>query len=119
MDVALHGNEYREKYMERGPDERYEWLAAPLEKLRDMPYGELSKLILEAKGVVQEGLHVGQVLDVANGVVTQKIDRAGNTVRHDASKLSVAVEVGDVVDVQYRGGMGAVTGIGKSVWVGR
>lgn len=119
MDVAMHGNEYRDKYMQRDPVERYEWLATPLEKLRDLTYGELSKLIIEAKGVVQEGLHVGQVLECANGVVTQKIDREGNTVRHDASKLSATVQVGDVVDVLYRAGQGVVTDTGKTVAVGR
>lgn len=71
------------------------------------------------KDVVNEGWYSGKVLSVANGVVTQKINRAGKTVRHDATKLSETVKVGDVVDIEYVGLQGKVSGLGKAAGVER
>lgn len=119
MALALHGNEYRTKYMEYEPNERYEMLSGLLDKFRDMPVGELSKAILEAKGVVKEGAFSGPVLSVANGVVTQKINREGATVCHDVTKLSASFAIGDVVDVSYQGGRGIVKGADLEPGVGR
>ena len=119
MEVALHGNEYRDKYMEVEVGQRYEMLSSHLEKLRDLPYGKLSKAIVEAKGVASEGLHCGKVLRVVAGVVTQKVDRTGTNVHHDLSKLSLSVKPGDVVDISYRDGKGMVSIAGKEISAGR
>lgn len=119
MEVALHGNEYRDKYMEVEVGQRYEMLSSHLEKLRDLPYGKLSKAIVEAKGVASEGLHCGKVLSVVAGVVTQKVDRTGTNVHHDLSKLSLSVKPGDVVDISYRDGKGMVSIAGKEISAGR
>ena len=72
-----------------------------------------------APEVVCEGVHSGLVLAIADNRVTQKINRGGDTVTHDMATLSMAVQVGDVVDIQYRGGQGMVSGLGKSVGMGR
>ena len=115
MDVALHGNKYRDNYLQVAPGERYEMLSPTLEKLRDLPYDELSKVICEAKSVVADGLHSGMILSVVAGVVSQKVDRAGTPVHHAASKLSLPVKEGDVVDISYSGGVGVVSGLDKGV----
>lgn len=75
--------------------------------------------VQEPKDVVNEGWYSGKVLSVANGVVTQKINRDGGTVRHDASKLSEPVKAGDVLDVQYQDSQGLVSVVGKNNGVGR
>ena len=69
--------------------------------------------------IVFEGFYCGRVLGIADGVVTQKINRAGDTVRHDASKLFAAVQVDDVIEVLYRGGKGEVKGVGRAAEVDR
>lgn len=117
MALALHGNPYREKYLSLNPDERYARLGNAMEKFRDMPYGELTKAIAEARGIVTEGLFSGVVLDISNGVAVQKVNREGDTVKHDVSKLSAAVSAGDLVDIKYRNGVGEVISKGKSVGV--
>ena len=61
--------------------------------------------------VVSHGNFSGRILDVAGGVVVQRINRV-DTVKHDVSKLSVAVKTGDVVDIGYQGGVGVVGGLG-------
>lgn len=58
--------------------------------------------------VVHSGIYNGQVLSVANGVMTQKINRQGGTACHEVGNLSVAVHVGDVVDIRYQDGRGHV-----------
>lgn len=69
---------------------------------------------------VQAGEFAGPVLDVSlDGVVTQKINRAGDVVRHDAGKLSAPVVKGDVAHIKYVGGVGVVSGRGVGVDVGR
>ena len=65
--------------------------------------------------VFNKSIYSGKVLSVADGVVTQKINRDGNTVRHDASKLSEAVQEGDVVDIKYGFGVGVVSGLDKGL----
>lgn len=65
---------------------------------------------------VHEGLFSGQVLEVADGRVTQKVSRDGRTVQHDQKVLSVPVAVGDVVEIKYSAGVGVVSG--KEVAVG-
>jgi hypothetical protein len=61
-----------------------------------------------------DGTHSGMVVNVANGVAVQKVDRSGTTVCHDVGKLSATVRAGDVVDIKYANGTGIVTSI-KSV----
>jgi DNA (cytosine-5)-methyltransferase 1 len=55
------------------------------------------------------GRFAGRVLAVANGIVTQKVGREGQTVRHQALALSQAVVIGAVVDIHYADGVGAVS----------
>ena len=109
MEVALHGHFYRDKYLEREPDDRYRLLNSTLAKFRDMPYGELKTAICNAKGVVQEGVFSGPVVEVAHGVLTQRINRSGTTVCHDASKLTEAATVGSHIDIHYHQGRGRVS----------
>jgi N12 class adenine-specific DNA methylase len=119
MALALQGNEYRNAYMKYPADERYEMLSGLLDAFRNMPFAELSKVILEVKGVVKEGAFVGTVLSVENGVVTQKINREGGTVCHDASKLSERIDIGDVMDVAYQEGRGVVKSVELASQQGR
>lgn len=58
--------------------------------------------------VVTEGVFSGLVLSVANGIVTQKINRDGKTAVHDFLKLSVPVAPGEVVAIKYINGIGVV-----------
>lgn len=66
-----------------------------------------------------EGTYSGRVVKITDGLAVQRINREGETVQHDMTKLSTVVQVGDVVDIQYRGGQGVVSGIGKSAGVER
>jgi hypothetical protein len=119
MDVALHGNEYRDRYMEFETEQRFEMLSSQLEKLRDLPFGELKKAVFEAKGGVESGIYSGKVLGNVAGVVAQNIGRFGTVVHHDASRLSKPVRMGDVVNISYQGGKGVVSGVEQSLAVGR
>ncbi len=66
----------------------------------------------ELVDIVSVGLSSGRVLSVSDGLVVQKINRSGDTVRHDASKLSAVVKNGDVVDILYNSvGIGVVSGL--------
>ncbi|HJV75086.1 MAG TPA: diguanylate cyclase [Noviherbaspirillum sp.] len=78
-----------------------------------MPRNEPTALASLAKPddeIVREGIFVGRVLSVENGVVTQKVNRAGDTVLHSAALLSGSVNVGDVVNIQYCDGRGSIEG---------
>ena len=61
-------------------------------------------------GVVKEGAYSGAILSVATGVVTQKVDRQGNTVKHLADNLSQMLKAGAAADIRYTRGVGVVTG---------
>lgn len=77
-------------------------------------------LDFEGDDVVKAGEFSGPVLDVsAGGVVTQKINRAGDVVRHDAGMLSAPVVKGDVAHIKYVDRVGVVSGRGVGVDVGR
>lgn len=52
--------------------------------------------------VVCEGHYSGRVLEVADGIVTQKINRDGATVRHATANLSKDVREGELVEIRYR-----------------
>lgn len=69
-------------------------------------------LLEAAPNLVGNGTWSGKVLDVSDGLVIQKINRAGETVQHDLAKLSELVKAGDLVDIVYRGGIGVVGGLG-------
>ncbi|HJV75097.1 MAG TPA: DNA cytosine methyltransferase [Noviherbaspirillum sp.] len=58
--------------------------------------------------VVNQGAYSGMVLSVADGIATQKVNRAGETVRHEIVRLSQEVKPGEVVDIQYKNGVGQV-----------
>lgn len=122
MEMAMAGNKYRNQYLEMDTDKRWEQLSWQLEKLRDVPFGELKTKIAEAmesNGVVKEGSHSGKVLEVTGGVVTQKVNREGGTVLHEVAKLSAVVETGEVVDIRYRDGIGIVSGRATELSKGR
>ena len=72
---------------------------------------DLARQLQDIFSIQQTVVSSGRVVDIANGVVTQKINRAGDTVQHDATKLSAAVTVGDVVDIKYVGALGVVSGL--------
>jgi len=55
-----------------------------------------------------KGVFSGMVVSVEDGLVTQRINRAGDVVRHDASRLSAAAVVGHVVDISYADERGLV-----------
>jgi DNA (cytosine-5)-methyltransferase 1 len=58
---------------------------------------------------VSHGEFSGMVLSVStDGVVTQKINRNGQTVQHDQTLLSKVVVVGEVVGIKYSEGLGTV-----------
>lgn len=98
----------------RAVDVNEKWLKEMVPEVRDVVVAAMPTLpAQEVEGVVNEGFYCGRVIEIANGVVTQKINRAGETVRHDVSKLSEMVKSGDVVDIRYRGGMADVFGIGR------
>lgn len=71
------------------------------------------------EGVVREGIHNGTILSQAAGVVTQRVDREGNTVKHLAANLNRAVGVGDVLDIRYSNGVGQVSGHSMAKELGR
>jgi ADP-Ribosyltransferase in polyvalent proteins len=71
------------------------------------------------QNLVHQGIFSGRIVGFADGVVTQKVNREGATVQHAASKLTMTVEVGDVVDIGYSNGQGVVSGLAKGVGVGR
>lgn len=69
--------------------------------------------------VLNEVCYSGKVLSVADGRVTQRVNRDGSTVQHDQKALSVPVAVGDVVEIKYQGGIGKVTERSVEVSQGR
>lgn len=69
--------------------------------------------------VVSRGEFSGLVLSIADGRVTQKVNRDGSTVQHKTSALSVPVVIGSVVDIRYIDGVGVVGGKALATEVGR
>lgn len=53
-ELALHKNEYRDRYLEYPLSERFDMLSGLIDKFSDMPFGELTKAIVKTKGVVKE-----------------------------------------------------------------
>jgi hypothetical protein len=75
--------------------------------------------IIKQSQVVKTGIFSGQVLKIEGSIVTQKINREGDIVTHDAWRLSSEVAVGQMFDVRYKDGKGAVSGVGKATEIGR
>lgn len=69
--------------------------------------------------VVSAGHFVGPVVAIDRGVVTQRINRQGDTALHDASELSQAVSVGDMIEIAYVHCRGMVKSPDKSTEIGR
>lgn len=98
---------------------------SPTERAQEYPLDNLeipvrSQVLKSPSSVppfVTNGFYTGKVLDVADGVVTQRINREGDVVRHAASLLSAKVGIGDVVGIGYKNGVGVVDG--KDVGVDR
>ena len=61
-----------------------------------------------ASELVRSGWHEGKIVDIADGVVTQKIGRDGSVVRHSLASLSGTVAIGKTASITYRNGRGAV-----------
>lgn len=57
---------------------------------------------------VRSGWYEGKVLDIADGVATQRVARDGGVVRHSLSALTGPVEIGKVATITYRNGRGNV-----------
>lgn len=70
-------------------------------------------------GFVKEGVFSGKVMNVANGIMTQKTNREGKLVEHNISLLSRAVNIGDIVDVRYNNGKAEVSDKNHTASLGR
>lgn len=57
--------------------------------------------VFAARAPVLEGAYSGLVLDVTDGVATQRTGRAGETARHALVNLSKPVHVGELVNIRY------------------
>jgi len=69
--------------------------------------------------LVRDGAFSGVILDISGGLVTQRVNREGDVVRHSISLLSAKVEIREVVDIGYKDGIGVVEGKGVGVDRGR
>jgi hypothetical protein len=75
---------------------------------------------IESSKLVNEGLHVGKVLDVADGLVYQRSGPSGAVVRHSVRALAGdAVKIGAVIEVLYSDDVGQVKDAGLALVVGR
>lgn len=92
---------------------------SPAERLQGYPLDDMDiavanqALSLNTKGadLVQSGQHAGKILDIANGIATQRVGRDGATVRHRLSSLGGTVNIGEVVSINYdASGKGRVAG---------
>lgn len=68
---------------------------------------------VESKAVLK-GLYSGKILDVSDGLVTQRVSRDGTTVVHKMSALTSAVVPGQIADITYADGVGVVWNKGTS-----
>lgn len=74
-----------------------------------------SHYLVPAHSLAKVGSYSGKVLDIKDGVMTQKTGRSGETTSHDIFLLSVEVKIGDIVDIKYKSGVGKVTSKALSV----
>ena len=111
---------------------RLDWLEASYQDcLENLLFAEAKDIVSKVQAkeiganphvgdVVREGSFSGQVLAVTvDGVMTQKVNRNGDTVQHALSLLSAPVAIGSVVEIKYAGGVGVVGGKALSTGVGR
>lgn len=110
----------------RAADVSDEWLQGMLPEVRAVVVAAIPVLASldadlegEAAKVVREGAFSGRVMEIDDGVMVQRVNRDGRTVQHEVSKLSLAVAVGDVVDISYKDGAGVVSNMSKGVGVER
>lgn len=94
-------------------------LVAPLAAVSQRATLQQQLDFMEVPSTVTTGQFSGQVLSVADGVVTQRIGRDGRTAQHALRALSKAVAEGDVVDIQYVSGIGVVGGKEMAIGLGR
>lgn len=100
---------------------------SPAERLAGYPLDDMEvavpRQVLRSGGksanLVAEGSFIGKVLDVVDGVATQKVNRDGDVVRHLLSRLSALVGIGEVVEIAYKDGVGVVGGKGVEAGVSR
>ena len=64
--------------------------------------------------MVSKRIHSGRVGSIEGGIVTQKVDREGGSDLQDLRALSGPIEVCQVVDIKYVGGIGQVGGPAKA-----
>ena len=68
--------------------------------------------VVNSQVVVFAGSYSGRIIAIEGGLVIQKTGRDGMTVLHDASNLlpptEKPIDEGDVVDINYTDGIGAV-----------
>ncbi|MES2879203.1 MAG: DNA cytosine methyltransferase [Pseudomonadota bacterium] len=74
---------------------------------------------LFAEPVVMQGAYSGIVMDVVDNIVIQKINRQGETVKHDHRALTKSVLTGEVIDITYQNGIGKVGGKTIDASIGR
>lgn len=70
-------------------------------------------------GQVTDGLYVGPIQALEGGVAFQRINAKGAIARHSAACLTKPVAVGDLVEINYRAGIGCVKDLGPERDLGR
>ena len=88
-------------------------IALPIElaAVLDGPIDRLPSAAVSSPVTVSQGQFSGPILDVADGLATQRTGRNGATTVHEVSRLSAVVAKGDMVDIRYQGGVGVVDGL--------
>jgi len=61
-------------------------------------------------GVVMAGSFSGKILAIEGSFAIQKVGRSDEIARHELSRLSERLKIGDVVDIKYQNGLGVVSG---------
>ncbi len=89
---------------------------SPLERRAGYPLDDMDRPVAgqalrfggKAPDLVHDGVHIGKIVDLSDGVATQKVNRDGKVVRHLVSRLTEAVEIGEVVNITYQDRKGMV-----------
>lgn len=81
--------------------------------------GTLNEPLDIGTDVALNGVHIGKVLGVANGLLLQKVGRHCDPVRHLVARLSAAANVGDIIEIRYKEGHGQVIGLSPEIQRGR
>lgn len=75
---------------------------------------EEQAMIQEELGGLKDGVYSGKVVDISNGVmnspavVTQKVNREGDTVKHPAWIFKTIPNLGEIVDIQVKNGIASI-----------